>query len=132
MPSIADRVLDLGLNVLDTEATHVYICSAEPTTYAAAIGANNGTTQFGLGNKNFGAGAVFGSPVARTPSGRKVTSAAITDGSVTTTGTAAAYAIVDSANSRLLATGTLAASQSVTSGNTFTLAAFDVGIPGAV
>lgn len=132
MASIADRVLDLGLNVLDTEATHVYICAAEPASYAAAIGANNETTQFGLGNKNFGAGAVFGAPAARGGGGRKVTSAAVTDGSVTTTGTATHYAIVDAANSRLLATGSLASSQVVTSGNTFTLAAFDVGIPGAV
>ena len=30
------RVLDSGLNVLDTEATHIYICSAEPMTYAQA------------------------------------------------------------------------------------------------
>ena len=67
-----------------------------------------------------------------TPNGRKVTSAAVTDGSVTTTGTASHYAVVDSANSRLLATGALASSQAVTSGNTFTLAAFDVGIPDAV
>lgn len=132
MTFVNDRVLDLGLNVLDSEATHIYICAAEPTTYAAAIGANNGTTQFGLGNKNFGAGAVFGAPADRTPNGRKVTSAAVTDGSVTTTGTASHYAVVDSANSRLLATGALASSQAVTSGNTFTLAAFDVGIPDAV
>jgi hypothetical protein len=26
MPTVGDRVLDLGLNVLDTEATHIYIC----------------------------------------------------------------------------------------------------------
>jgi len=32
----------------------------------------------------------------------------------------------------LLATGTLAAAQMQTSGNTFSLAAFNIGIPGAV
>ena len=132
MAFLNDRVLDLGLNVLDTEATHIYICAAEPTTYAAAIGANNGTTQFGLGNKNFGAGAVFAAPAAGTPNGRKVASNAITDGSVTTTGTASHYAVVDSVNSRLLATGALASTQAVTSGNTFTLPTFDVRIPAAV
>jgi hypothetical protein len=125
MPTVQDRVLDLGLNVLDTEATHIYICSAEPTTYTAATSTN------ALGNKNFGAGGVAGAPAAGSPNGRKVTTVAVTDGSITATGTAAAWAIVDSANSRLLATGVLSATQAVTSGNTFTLPAFDIRLPGA-
>ena len=57
--------------------------------------------------------------------------AAITDGSVTANGTASHWAITDTGNSRLLATGALAASQAVSSGNTFTLGAFDIGIPDA-
>jgi hypothetical protein len=60
-----------------------------------------------------------------------VTIAAITDGIVTATGTATHWAITDTANSRLLATGSLSASQVVTNGNMFTLGAFDIGIPGA-
>lgn len=120
---LADRVLDLGLNVLDTEATHIYICSADPTTYTEA------TSTYALGNKNFGAGNAFGAPAAGSPNGRKVTSVAITDGSVTGTGTAAKWAVTDNTNSRLLANGSLSASQAVTSGNTFTLAAFDIRIP---
>jgi hypothetical protein len=123
MSYLNDRVLDNGLTVLDTEADKIFICSAEPATYTAA------TTTNALGNKTFSAGAAFGSPAARSPSGRKVTSAAITDGSVTGTGTASHWAVVDSANSRLLAAYSLAASQAVTSGNPFTLAAFDIGIP---
>lgn len=122
MPFIADRVLDLGLNVLDIEANRLDICSSEPTTFAAATGAAS------LGNKT---SLSIGAPAARAPSGRRVTVAAITDGTVTATGTATHYAIVDTVNSRLLATGSLSASQAVTSGNTFTLAAFDIGIPGA-
>lgn len=125
MPTVGDRVLDLGLNVLDTEATHLYITSAEATTFTQASSTN------ALGNKNFGAGAVTGSPAAGSPNGRKVTTAAITDGSVTATGTASHWAITDNANSRLLATGTLSATQAVTSGNTFTLGAFDIRLPGA-
>ncbi len=120
---LADRVLDLGLNVLDTEATHIYIDSADPTTYTEASSTN------ALGTKNFGAGAVFGSPAAGSPNGRKVTSAAVTDGTVSANGTAAKWAITDNPNSRLLANGSLSASQSVTSGNTFTLGAFDIRIP---
>ena len=117
-----DRILDEGLSVLDTEANRLDICSSEPTTYSAA------TSGASLGNKT---GLSIGAPAARSPSGRRVTVAAITDGAVTGTGTATHYAITDTANSRLLATGSLSASQSVTSGNTFTLAAFDIGIPGA-
>jgi hypothetical protein len=123
MPSVQDRVLDLGLNVLDTEATHIYICSAEPATFTAASSTN------ALGNKNFGAGAAVGSPAAGTPNGRQVTTVAITDGNVTATGTAAAWAITDNTNSRLLASGTLSASQGVTSGNVFTLGAFTIRLP---
>jgi hypothetical protein len=124
MAFINDRVLDLGLNVLDTEATHININSSEPATYTAA------TSTVALGTKNFGAGAAFGAPAARTPSGRKVTSVAITDGSVTATGTASHWSVTDNTNSRLLAASSLGATQSVTSGNAFSMAAFDIGIPG--
>lgn len=122
---VENRVLDLGLNVLDTEATHLYICSSEPTTYTQA------TSTFALGSKNFGAGAVFGAPAAGgATNSRKVTSAAVTDGSVSTGGTTAWVAVVDTANSRLLAVIALSASQVVTAGNTFTLAAFDIQLAG--
>ena len=120
---LADRVLDLGLNVLDTEADKIYLCSADPTTFTEA------TSTYALGNNNFGAGAVFGVPAAGSPNGRKVTSAAVAAGSITGNGTASKWAVVDSANSRLLANGQLAASQVVTTGNTFTLAAFAIQIP---
>lgn len=126
MPTVQDRVLDLGLNVLDTEATHIYInYTSEPTTFTEA------SSTKACGNKNFGAGAAVGSPAAGSPNGRKVTTTAITDGSVTATQTAGWWSITDNTNSRLLATGTLAATQAVTSGNTFTLGAFDIRLPGA-
>jgi hypothetical protein len=120
MPLLADRVLDNGLTVLDTEATTLHICSAEPTVFG---------TLNSLGNKALGAGGI-GAPAARSPSGRRVTVASFSDGAVTATGTATSWAIVDTANSRLLAAGSLASSQAVTNGNTFSLAAFDIGIPG--
>jgi len=119
MPTLNDRVFDNGLNVLDTEANRLDICSQEPTTYAAA------TTTYTLGNKT---SLSIGAP-ADGSTGRKVTVAAITDGTVSASGTATHYAIVDTVNSRLLATGALASPQVVTSGNTFTLAAFDIRIP---
>jgi len=57
---------------------------------------------------------------------------AITDGTVSATGSASHFAILDTVGLRLLAAQALAAPQSVTAGNTFTLGAVDVGIPGAI
>jgi len=120
-----DWVLDNGLADLKTQATHIYICSQEPANYAEA------TTTYALGNKNFGAGNTFTGPSAGSPNGRKVTTAAVTDGAVTGTGTAARWAIVDSVNSRLLLDNDLASAQAVAAGNIFSLPPFDFRIPGS-
>lgn len=120
---VGDYVLDNGLAALDTLASHIYICSQDPTSYTEAV------STYALGNKNFGAGAAVGAPAAGSPNGRKVTTVAITDGNVTGSGTAAKWAIVDATNSRLLANGALASSQAVTAGNTFSLGAFDIRLP---
>jgi len=120
MATLNDRVLDSGLSVLDTEANKIVVTSQEATTYTEA----NAT--YALGNST---SLSIGAPADRSGGGREVTVAAIADGSITGTGTATHYAIVDTVNSRLLATSTLSASQSVTSGNTFTLASFTIGIP---
>jgi hypothetical protein len=121
MPFLADRVLDLGLNVLTTEATRFDWCSTEPTTYAQATGSAS------LANKT---SLAVGSPASRTPSGRRVTVPAISDGAGTADGTATSWALTDPANSRLLATGALASSVGIANGNLVTVAAFDIGIPG--
>ena len=117
---LADRVFDNGLTVLDTEVSHLYINSTQAATYTEAI------TTYALGVK---ATPTVSAPADRTGGGREVTVSAITDGSVTGTGTAGFYALVDSSNSRLLAAGPLDTTQSVTSGNTFTLTSFKIGIP---
>jgi hypothetical protein len=123
MAILNDRVFDNGLTVLDTEANKILITSAQPTTYTEA----NAT--YALGNSTT---LSIGAPADRSGGGRQVTVAAITDGSVTATGTATHYAIVDTTNSRLLAAGSLTASQAVTSGNTFTLTSTTIGIPDPV
>lgn len=124
MAFLNDNTLDNGLAALKAAATHVYINSSEPATYTAA------SSTVALGNKNFGAGAVFPAAIAAgSPSGRKITTAAITDGSVTGTGTATHYSVVTSGSSRLEVAQSLSASQAVTSGNTFTLTAADVRLP---
>lgn len=127
MPTVGDYVLDNGLAALKSGSTDINVNTAEPATFTAAT---SGATF--LGKKVFGAGAVFPAAIAAgSPNGRKVTTAAVTDGAVTTTGTGAAVSVTDNANSRLHVTTTLSASQSVTSGNPFTLNAFDVRLPGA-
>ena len=120
MATLNDRVFDNGLTVLDTEANRIDITSQEATSYADA------TSTSTLGNST---SLSIGVPADRAGGGREVTVAAITDGSVTGTGTATHYAIVDTVNSRLLATGSLTASQAVTNGNTFTLTSVNIGIP---
>lgn len=120
MASLGDRVFDNGLTVLDTEANAIHITSQEATTYTEA------TSTYTLGNST---SLSIGAPADRTGGGREVTAAAISDGSVTGTGTATHYAVVDTVNSRLLATGSLSVSQAVTTGNTFSLGSFTIGIP---
>ena len=96
---LGDRVLDYGLRTLDLEADKIFICNNFPTTYLEA------TSTYAVGSKHFGQGLVFGAPAAGAPTGRKVISLAVSDGLATTIGTPQCWAVVDSMNSRLLATG---------------------------
>lgn len=124
MTYLNDRVLDFGIDILNTEADRIDICTAEPATYTEA------TSTYSKGSKDHGAaGSAFGAPADRSPSGRKVASTAVTDGSVTGTGTVTHYAVSDVGNNRLLVASSLSASQAVTSGNSWALPSFDVGIP---
>jgi hypothetical protein len=121
MPQIADYIFDLALAELDTATSTLHLCSAEPANYA-------GIAAVQLGTKT---GLSIGAPADRTPNGRKVTVAAFSDGAVSATGTATHWAI-SKGGTTLMATGALASSQGVTNGNTFSLAAFDIGFPDAV
>ncbi len=124
MVYLNDRILDSGIDILNTEADRIDICSQEPANYTEA------TSTYTLGFKDHGAsGSAFGAPADRTPTGRKVSSTAITDGAVTATGTATHYAVSEVGNTRLLAANSLASSQAVTNGNSFSLPSFDIGIP---
>lgn len=120
MASLNDRVFDNGLTVLDTEANKILITSQEATTYTEA------NSTYALGNST---SLSIGAPQDRSGGGREVVVAAVSDGSVTGNGTATHYAIVDTVNTRLLATGGLTTSQVVTPGNTFSLGSFTIGIP---
>ena len=118
MAFINDEVFDQGLDYADTNGTRIDICSQEPTSYAEA------TSTYTLGNKtSLNTGATQNGAT----DGRRVIVPAITDGSVTGTGTATHWALTDG-SSILVATGELSSSQAVTSGNTFTLDAISITI----
>lgn len=120
MATLDNRVFDNGLTVLDTEANKLLITSQEAANFAEA------NSTYALGNTTT---LSIAAPSNRTGGGREVVAAAISDGSVTGNGTATHYAVVDTVNSRLLATGSLTTSQVVSSGNTFSLGSFTIGIP---
>ena len=123
MASMSDYVLDAALSKLDTEADKIYITSQEATTQTEA------TSTYALGVATT---ISIGAPQDRTASGggREVVLSNVTGGNVTATGDADTFALVDSTNSRLLATGGLTGGgQTVTSGNTFILASITLGIP---
>lgn len=120
MSFLHDDVLDAALDVIDDDTENLYICSAEPSTYAEA------QTTYKLGTK---ATPTISAPANGDASGRKVTISAIADGTVDANGTASHWALTDNSASKLLAAGALSSSQVVTSGNVFTLTAFDIEIP---
>ena len=127
MASISDYVLDAALSKLDTEANAIHITSQEATTYTEATSTSSG---YSLGSAtSISIGAPQDRMVNSAADGREVVLANVTGGNVSTNGTADTFAIVDTTNNRLLATGALASSQTVTSGNTFTLTGISIGIP---
>lgn len=120
---LGDQLLDLPLQELETNYTRQDICSQEPATYTEA------TSTYTLANKT---ACTYTGPADRSPNGRKTTVDAVTGGSVTSTGTASHWAMSKTtATTYLGAAGSLASTQGVTSGNTYSLTAFDIGIPDA-
>ena len=118
MAFISDEVFDQGLDYADANGTRIDICSAEPTTYAAA------TSTLSLGNKT---GMNTGATEDGATDGRRVIVPAITDGNVTATGMATHWALTDG-SATLIATGALSNPQDVTNGNPFTLDAISITI----
>src|SRR3990167_2283617 len=117
---ISDEVFDQGLDYADTNGTRIDITSQVATTYGNATTAG----AFSLGNKT---GLNTGATQNGAVDGRRVIVPAITDGTITTTGTVTHWALTDGI-SLLIATGPLSASQAVTAANTFTLDAISVTI----
>ena len=121
MPYLNDDVLDNGLAYVVSNGSRLDICSQQPANYTEA------TSTYTLGNKtSLTAGALQDGA----SSGRRTVIPAITDGSVTGTGTATHWAYSKtSATAALLAAQALSSSQAVTSGNSFTLDAISMTFP---
>jgi hypothetical protein len=120
MAALHNDVFDNGLSVLNANTEKLYILSSDPgltwgNIAAATLGVKNSPT--------------VAAPSDRSGGGREVVVSAITDGSVSATGTASHYALTDDSESKILATGSLSATQVVTSGNVFTLGSVTIGIP---
>jgi hypothetical protein len=122
MAYIRQAALDAGLTNIRGDITHLYICSDEPESFAEVA-------TYALGSK---AGPSLGAIGAGSPNGRQFQVDAISDGSVTDTGTASHWALTDDTGEELLATGDLTTPQGVTNGNTFTLTAFTIRFAAAV
>jgi hypothetical protein len=122
--SLADRVIDLGLATLQAEASHIYVCSAEPSTFANAT---SGATS--LGYKSFGAGAIFGAPTAAADgNGRRVRylNSPWGIGTCVTSGVASWWAVCS--GTALLAHGVLPGNVSITAGEAIIIGAFDIAM----
>ena len=128
MAFLADSCFYFGLNTLTTSGNAIYIISdssGDTSTWATPT-FTEATSTYALGGAS---GITINAPEDRGGGGRKVAVQSVSNGNVTKNGTANKYAIVDSDNSVLLAWGALSSSQVVTSGNSFTLTTFDIGIP---
>lgn len=116
--SATDAVLDGTLDIIAT-GTLLTVCNAEPTTYTEAA------TTYKLADVVLD-GADFTKANGDT-SGRKITVSAQADVPIDTTGTATHVAISTTSGS-LLRVVTTCTSQSLTSGGTVTVPAFDFEI----
>jgi len=121
---LSDRVMDYGLTILNTESDRFDICSAEPTSYAEAT--SNPVTGYSLGSRTVTQGTLVGAPT-NSDDGRKVVVIEVF-GNTSYTSTATHWAITDSVNERLLATGELTSSVSISDGYGFKASSFDITI----
>ncbi len=125
MPFINDNVLDNGLAQLKAQADRIFMCSQEPATFLQA------SSTYKVGEKTLAAGGVFPSAIAAgSPSGRKLATVAVTDGVVTSAGTATHWSVATSGSSRLDVAQSLAASKAFALNDTWSMPSTDVRLAG--
>ncbi len=118
---ITDDATDIGFRTF-LIANKLLICNALPTTYGEALAFQIAVSNPGIGN------VLSANPSAHT-NGMKFTVAAITSGVTTANGTPFCWAIIDDANTRLLATGPMSNKRDLTTDYRFTLESFIVHRP---
>ena len=98
MALLTDAVLDAALQHIIDNCDRMFLCSAEPTTFAEA----NATYRLGVKT-----GPVFIGPANGDIDGRKISVDTFLDGVWEVSGDATHYALADSVNSVLLAVASL-------------------------
>lgn len=114
-----DSILDAALDYIASNGDKITLCSQEPTTYTQA-----NTTYILASYASLTSGSY--TKANGDVSGRKITLAEQSGGTVTNSGTATHWALVKTGSSTLLATGALSAQQALTASNPFTINALDV------
>ena len=119
---VPDATIDAMLAVIANAVDRIDICSTQPTTYTEA------TSTYSLGNVALTLGAGNGDWTLANGdvSGRKLTMAQQTGVSIGTSGSAQHIAGTDGTSTLWFVT--TCTSQSVTSGNTATINAFDIEV----
>ncbi len=128
---VLDAVMDEALNYIKNNSTNVVVCNGQPTTYNEAM-TNKGTTVAGGGTaRRLGHSTLSSTELTVAngdTSGRKVTLAQKTGINIDVTSTGADHvALVNTstAGNELLLVTTISSPQTVNSGNTATVNAFD-------
>lgn len=118
---IRDASLDLALNDIATNTNRMYLCSQLPTTFAEAA------TTYNLAVK---AGPTISSAQAHSGGGRELAVSAISDGVVSLSGTAMAYAFCNLTSSTLYAAKAVSATAgtAISTAAAWTCAAFTLSI----
>lgn len=119
--AVPDAILDASLDAIAL-STILHICSGQPANYAGIAAVSLGSVVLTAGNGNGDFTIANGDT-----SGRKLTVAAQSGVSVTATGTANHFALASTGDTTLRYV-TTCTSQSVTSGNTANIGAWDIEI----
>lgn len=115
-----------GLTNMKANCAVVWITNVQPTTYTMASSTDN------IGTATPGAGSVCAAPTIDAGTGANiVVNAVASGGSINNTGTAAFWGVGNVGNTVLYAGNSLSATQSVTSGNSFTTGAATIDLRGA-
>jgi hypothetical protein len=122
MGHIHRDVVDKGLLEIALSANGILVCYGAPSTYADAVG-------MALGTKTFPAGTGFYA-IGTVGNARQLSSLAISDGTGNMTGTAASWAVIDSATQRLLAANDMTPPLSIIKNTNWALPTFGIAMQG--